>query len=88
VYRHALHNALVPVVSVLGTVLPRLLGGAVVTETIFGWPGMGLLAVQSANSRDYPVVMGITVVVAVAVVVSTFLVDMAYTWLDPRIRFQ
>ena len=86
VYQHALRNALIPVVSVLGTLVPRLVGGAVITEAVFGWPGMGRLAVEAAQGRDYPLVLGVTVVIAVVVVVAAFVVDLAYTWLDPRIR--
>lgn len=86
IYGHALRNALIPVVSIVGTLVPRLVGGAVVTEAVFGFPGMGRLAVEAANGRDYPLIVGITVVVAAVVVTSSFLVDMAYTWLDPRIR--
>jgi peptide/nickel transport system permease protein len=86
VYSHALRNALVPVVSIIGTLVPRLFGGSVVTEAVFGWPGMGRLAVEAANGRDYPLIVGITVSVAVLVVVSSLAVDLAYTWLDPRIR--
>ena len=73
-------------VSIIGTLVPRLVGGAVVTEAVFGWPGMGRLAVEAANGRDYPLIVGITVVVAAVVVVSSLVVDLAYTWLDPRIR--
>ena len=87
VYGHALRNALVPVVSIVGTLVPRLVGGSVVTEAVFGWPGMGRLAVEAANGRDYPLIVGITVVVSAIVVVTSFVVDLAYTWLDPRIRF-
>jgi peptide/nickel transport system permease protein len=86
VYVHALRNALVPVVSIIGTLVPRLFGGSVVTEAVFGWPGMGRLAVEAANGRDYPLIVGITVSVAVLVVLSSLVVDLAYTWLDPRIR--
>jgi peptide/nickel transport system permease protein len=86
VYVHALRNALVPVVSILGTLVPRLFGGSVVTEAVFGWPGMGRLAVEAANGRDYPLIVGITVCVAVLVVVSSLAVDLAYVRLDPRIR--
>lgn len=86
VYGHALRNALVPVVSVVGTLVPRLMGGSVVTEAVFGWPGMGRLAVEAANARDYPLIVGITVVISAIVVLTSFLVDVAYTWLDPRIR--
>jgi len=86
VYGHALRNALVPVVSIVGTLVPRLVGGSVVTEAVFGWPGMGRLAVEAANGRDYPLIVGITVIVAAVVVSSSLVVDLAYTWLDPRIR--
>jgi peptide/nickel transport system permease protein len=86
VYVHALRNALVPVVSIIGTLVPRLFGGSVVTEAVFGWPGMGRLAVEAANGRDYPLIVGITVSVAVLVVLSSLAVDLAYVWLDPRIR--
>jgi peptide/nickel transport system permease protein len=86
VYGHALRNALVPVVSIIGTLVPRLIGGSVVTEAVFGWPGMGRLAVEAANGRDYPLIVGITVVVATVVVFSSLAVDLLYTWLDPRIR--
>lgn len=85
--RHAIRNALIPVVTVLGVLIPRLVGGAVITETIFGWPGMGQLAVSSTIGRDYPMVMAITVVVAVVVILSNLLVDLAYSWLDPRIAY-
>jgi peptide/nickel transport system permease protein len=86
VFGHALRNALVPVVSIIGTLVPRLFGGAVVTESVFGWPGMGRLAIEAANGRDYPLVVGITVIVAAVVVLSSLIVDLAYTWLDPRVR--
>ncbi len=84
---HAIRNALIPVVTVLGVLIPRLVGGAVITETIFGWPGMGQLAVASTIGRDYPMVMAITVVVAVVVILSNLFVDLAYGWLDPRITY-
>ncbi len=85
--RHAIRNALIPVVTVLGVLVPRLVGGAVITETIFGWPGMGQLAVAATIGRDFPVVMGLTVVVAIVVIVSNLAVDLVYGWLDPRITY-
>jgi peptide/nickel transport system permease protein len=85
-YGHGLRNALVPVISVIGALVPRLVGGAVVTEAVFGWPGMGRLAVEAANGRDYPLVVGITVVIAAIVILTSLVVDLAYTWIDPRIR--
>ncbi len=84
---HAVRNALIPVVTVLGVLIPRLVGGAVITETIFGWPGMGQLAVASATGRDFPTVMGLTVVVAIVVIITNLIVDLAYGWLDPRITY-
>lgn len=84
--RHALRNALIPVVTVIGVVVPRLIGGAAITETVFSYPGMGSLAVESARQRDYPVVMGVTLLVGVAVIVSNLVTDMLYGWIDPRIR--
>src|SRR5258708_31513425 len=86
VYGHALRNALVPVVSIVGTLVPRLVGGSVVPEAVFGWPGMGRLAVEAANGRDYPLIVGITGIVAAVVVASTLAVALADTCLDPRIR--
>lgn len=85
--RHAVRNALIPVVTVLGVLVPRLVGGAVITETIFGWPGMGQLAVGATIGRDYPLIMGLTVVVAIVVILSNLVVDLAYGWLDPRITY-
>jgi len=86
VTRHALRNALIPVVSAVGALVPRLLGGTVVTESVFSWPGMGRLALEAAQGRDYPLITGITVVVAAIAVATTLLVDLAYTRIDPRLR--
>lgn len=86
VTRHALQNALIPVVSAVGALVPRLLGGTVVTEAVFGWPGMGRLALEAASGRDYALVTGITVVTAAIAVGSSILVDLLYTRLDPRVR--
>jgi len=86
VTRHALRNALIPVVSAVGALVPRLLGGAVVIESVFSWPGMGRLALDAAQGRDYPLITGITVVVAAIAVATTLLVDLAYTRIDPRLR--
>lgn len=84
--RHALRNALIPVVTIIGVYLPRAVSGAAITETVFSWPGMGQLAVQSATTRDYPVVLGVTLTVALVVVLSSLLTDLVYGYLDPRIR--
>jgi peptide/nickel transport system permease protein len=86
VTRHALRNALIPVVSAIGALVPRLLGGTVVTEAVFSWPGMGRLALEAAQGRDYPLITGLTVVVAAIAVLATLIVDLAYTRIDPRVR--
>lgn len=86
--RHALRNALIPVVTVLGILTPQLLSGAVVTETIFAWPGLGRLAVDSAITRDYPVILGVTLLASSLVIVSNLLTDLAYALLDPRITLR
>jgi len=87
VYRHAFRNALIPVATLFSTSLPFLIGGAVVTEQVFSWPGMGQLMVTSILARDYPVIMGITVVVSLFVLIGNLLVDLLYGLLDPRIRY-
>ena len=85
-YRHALKNALVPLITVVGLQFGTLVGGAVVTETIFGWPGVGSLAVDSIRLRDYPVVQAIVFYVSILVVLTCLLTDIVYTYVDPRIR--
>jgi peptide/nickel transport system permease protein len=85
-WRHAFRNTLIPVVTVLGIQLPRLIGGAAITETVFAWPGMGRLGVQAALGRDYPLVMAITLFVSAAVVLVSVLIDLFYLWCDPRVR--
>jgi len=87
VIKHVLRNSLIPVVTYLGMEIPLLMGGAVVTEQIFSWPGLGLLMLKSINSRDYPVIMGVTIITAVAVLVFNLLTDLFYGVLDPRIRY-
>jgi peptide/nickel transport system permease protein len=87
-FRHGLRNALIPVLTVIGLLVPRLVGGAVITETVFAWPGMGRLSADAAFGRDYPLIMGITMVVSVVVIVSNLLTDIAYTAVDPRIRLE
>ncbi len=81
---HALRPALVTIVSVIGLQLPRLVGGAAITETVFAWPGMGRLGVEAALARDYPLVMAVTVVVSAGVVVASLVVDLLQRWIDPR----
>jgi peptide/nickel transport system permease protein len=87
IFKHALRNTLIPVVTIIGLELGSLLGGAVITETIFAWPGVGRLAVTAIFQRDYPVVQAAVLVTALVFVFSNLLVDMVYGWLDPRIRY-
>jgi len=85
--RHVLPNALIPIITVLGLSLATLVEGAFITETLFGIPGIGRTAVESIFLRDYPVIMGLVLIVAVAFVLTNLLVDILYTLLDPRIRY-
>ncbi len=86
--RHALKNALIPIVTVIGLQIGTLLGGAVVTETVFAWPGMGSLAVQAVYQRDYPVVQAIALFLGAVFVVINWAVDIAYSLVDPRIHYR
>ncbi|MFH1842072.1 MAG: ABC transporter permease [bacterium] len=84
--KHALRNGLLPLITLIGLNLPLLLGGAVVIEYIFAWPGMGRVAIEAIQMRDYPVILGTTALSAVLVVLGSFLADLAYTAADPRVR--
>jgi peptide/nickel transport system permease protein len=86
VMRHALRNALIPVVTVIGLQAPLLFSGAVIVEQIFVIPGMGLLLIEGVNSRDYPTIIGVTLVFGVAVMFINLFVDLSYGWLDPKVR--
>jgi ABC-type dipeptide/oligopeptide/nickel transport system permease component len=86
VVKHALKNALIPVVTVLGDQFGRLLGGAILTETVFSWPGMGRYLIDAISQRDYPAVQGAILVFAAAVVIINLLVDVSYGVVDPRMR--
>ena len=88
VYLHALKNAALPIVTIIALDLPFLLGGAIVTERIFGWPGTGRLFLDHVSRSDTPVVMGILMMIAVAVIVFQIIADVTYAWLDPRIRYK
>ena len=88
VWKHALKNAAIPIVTIVGIELGTLLGGSVITEIIFAWPGVGRLSVQAIFNRDYPVVQAAVFILASTFVFLNFIVDLAYTWLDPRIRFR
>jgi peptide/nickel transport system permease protein len=87
-YAHALRNALIPVITVLGGSLPGLLAGAATTEYVFSWPGMGRLAVDAAFARDYPVVMGLVLVAACLIILGNLISDVLYGVVDPRIRLE
>ena len=88
ILKHGLRNALIPVVTTIGMNLPFIVGGAVVTEQIFSWPGIGTLMVQSINARDYPCIMGITVFIALVVLIGNLITDLVYGLLDPRISYK
>ena len=86
IWRHAMRNAWLPVITLMGLQLGTLLGGAVITETVFSWPGLGSLLVESIQKRDYPVVQGCVLVISLAYVVVNTLTDLLYAAIDPRIR--
>jgi peptide/nickel transport system permease protein len=85
--RHALRNALIPVITVLAIILPELVAGAVITETVFNWPGLGQLSVKSAADRDPALMMGVILIVGVTTLAASILADLAYSVVDPRIRY-
>jgi peptide/nickel transport system permease protein len=86
--RHVLRNSLIPVATLLGLSLPGILSGALITESVFNYPGMGLLFYQQAQRSDYPVLLGVVMVVSLATVIGSLLADIAYAVLDPRVRYQ
>lgn len=87
ILRHIFRNALLPLVTIITLSLPGLLGGAVITETIFQWPGMGMLSWKATTTRDYPMLMGITLLSATMILVSNLIADLVYAMVDPRIRY-
>jgi peptide/nickel transport system permease protein len=86
--RHVLRNALIPAVTLFGGVLPFLLSGAALTESIFNWPGMGRLFLEAANTRDYPLLLAIITVLTLATLIGTLIADLLYGFVDPRIRYR
>lgn len=88
VLKHAFRNALIPIVTTVSLSIPFLIGGAVVTEQIFAWPGIGSLMITAITSRDYPVIMGVAVLICVVVLVANLILDLIYAALDPRIKFK
>ncbi len=87
IYRHALRNALLPIVTIVGLQFGTLMGGAVLTETVFAWPGIGRLLVDAIGFRDYPVIQAAVLVIALGFVLTNLVVDILYAYLDPRIRY-
>ena len=87
-FRHAFRNALIPILTIVGLQFGTLLAGAIVTETIFSWPGIGRLAVQAIESRDYPLLQGCILLIAVSYVAVNLLTDLVYAVVDPRVRFE
>jgi peptide/nickel transport system permease protein len=85
--RHAFRNALIPLITIAALRVPYLVGGAIIIETMFQWPGMGLLSIQAIQQRDYPVLMGLTFMISVLVLASNLLADVLYAYADPRIRY-
>ncbi|MCI9570795.1 MAG: ABC transporter permease [Lachnospiraceae bacterium] len=88
VLKHAFRNALIPIVTTISLSIPFLIGGAVVTEQIFAWPGIGSLMITAITSRDYPVIMGVAVLICIVVLVANLILDLIYAALDPRIKFK
>ena len=88
IYRHALRNALIPIVTLLGLSLPALIGGGFIFETIFAWPGMGRLGYQAIMARDYPVIMGVGIIAALLTLLGNLIADITYAFIDPRIRYR
>jgi peptide/nickel transport system permease protein len=86
VLKHALRNALVPIITMIGLILPSLLSGSVIVESVFGWPGMGRMAVDAALGRDYTTIMAVTLVAGAVVILTNLIVDLTYSLVDPRIR--
>lgn len=88
VYKHALRNALIPVITVFGMQIPILFGGAIIVEEIFSWPGLGLLTMSAIISRDYPVIMGVSLISAIVVLAANLITDILYAIADPSIQYQ
>jgi peptide/nickel transport system permease protein len=87
ILRHGFRNALITVITVVGLSLPALVGGSVIVEHIFAWPGMGQMAIAAINQRDYPILMGVALIASIMVLISNLLADIAYAVVDPRIRY-
>jgi peptide/nickel transport system permease protein len=88
IIRHALKNALIPVITLIGLYVPILIGGSIVMEQIFVLPGMGLLMIEAVNQRDYPIITGLMLIIGVVILLINLLVDLSYGYLDPKVRYQ
>ncbi|MEW8955565.1 ABC transporter permease [Clostridium sp.] len=88
IYKHGLRNALIPIVTILGMSLPGLFGGAILTEQVFGWPGIGKISIEAIHARDYPLLMGFQVLLAVLTLMGNLIADISYALVDPRIRLK
>ncbi len=88
ILRHALPNALIPVITVIGYMLPWVIGGSIITERIFGLPGLGHLMIEAATNRDYSIIQGLTIFIAIIMVLAILVIDLTYAFLDPRIRYR
>ncbi|HSG91708.1 MAG TPA: ABC transporter permease [Pseudomonadales bacterium] len=88
VYKHALRNALIPIITLLGLSFGSMLSGAVIVETVFGWPGLGRYLVTGISNRDFPVVQGVVLIIAVGFVMANLITDLVYGFVDPRIRYE
>ena len=86
IFKHALRNALIPFATLLGLSLPNIVGGALIIERVFSWPGIGRLAFDKAQQRDYPVIMAVVMMSSILVIFGNLAADMAYGFLDPRIK--
>jgi peptide/nickel transport system permease protein len=87
VYSHIFRNTMIPVLTLLGLLLPTLISGSIILEAIFSWPGIGALFYESVLSRDYPTVMGLSFITSVMVLLSTLVADLLYAWADPRVMY-
>ena len=88
ILRHAFRNSLIPLVSLIGLTFPFVLSGSVILEYMFNWPGLGRLYFESVLGRDYPTIMALNFITAVLVLVTTFVADLAYGWVDPRVSYE
>jgi peptide/nickel transport system permease protein len=86
-FRHVLRNSLIPIATLLGLSIPGIMSGALITESVFNYPGMGYLFFQSAQNQDYPVLLGFVIVVAIATIIGSLVADILYAVLDPRVRY-